>query len=273
MTKLPLIVQPTGGLCNRMRTIAAAAELASILGCRMCVIWTRDVSLNARFDSLFQPLPFPVVEFRLGSFLQRLLWHFCRYILRYRVFDDAWIYANARGKDLSLWRGDMERQPVYICASCDIFKDGGDYSMFRLAEALKPRTLSNPDDVVGIHIRRTDNVKSVRYSPTSLFTEKIAEVLSENPAVRFYLATDDATEETTLQQRFPGKIIIYKKESLDRNSPVAIRDAVIDLYNLAHCGKIYGSFWSSFSDIAALWGGIEKEVLKTDGAGMQISSS
>ena len=145
--------------------------------------------------------------------------------------------------------------------------------MFRLAEALKPRTLSNPDDVVAIHIRRTDNVKSVRYSPTSLFTEKIAEVLSENPAVRFYLATDDATEETTLQQRFPGKIIIYKKESLDRNSPVAIRDAVIDLYNLAHCGKIYGSFWSSFSDIAALWGGIEKEVLKTDGAGMQISSS
>lgn len=266
MTKLPLIVQPTGGLCNRMRTIAAAAELASILGCRMCVIWTRDVSLNARFDSLFQPLPIPVVEVRLGSFLQRLLWHFCRHILRYRVFDDVWIYAHARGKDLSLWRGEMERKPVYICASCDIFKNEGDYSMFRLAEELKPRTLSSYNGVIGLHIRRTDNVKSVNFSPTFLFIRKIEEILKENSQARFYLATDDAAEETMLQQRFPENIILYKKESLDRNSPVAIRDAVIDLYNLAHCGKIYGSFWSSFSDIAALWGGIEKEVLKTDGA-------
>ena len=266
MIKLPIIVQPTGGLCNRMRTIAAAASLAEALGRRMFVIWTRDVSLNARFDSLFQPLSFPVVEVRLGSFQQRLLWHFCRHILSYRVFDDAWIYAHARGKDLSLWREEMEQQPVYICASCDIFKNEGDYSMFRLAEKLRTRTLSSYNGVIGLHIRRTDNEKSVRFSPTSLFIRKVEEILEENSQARFYLATDDVAEETMLQQRFPENIILYKKESLDRNSPIAIRDAVIDLYNLAHCSKIYGSFWSSFSDIAALWGGIEKEILKTDDA-------
>ena len=63
---------------------------------------------------------------------------------------------------------------------------------------------------------------------------------------------------------FPNTITVYDKQSLDRNDPIAIRDAVIDLYNLAHCKKIYGSYYSSFSDIAALWGGIEKEVLMTN---------
>lgn len=49
---------------------------------------------------------------------------------------------------------------------------------------------------------------------------------------------------------------------MDRNTEVAIVDAMIDLTNLASCKKIYGSYYSSFSDVAAIWGNIEKEVLK-----------
>ena len=104
---------------------------------------------------------------------------------------------------------------------------------------------------------------SIKHSPTELFINKIRQELQQNPTQQFYLATDDEAEEQRIKQMFPDNIIVYKKQSLDRNDPVAIRDAVIDLYNLAHCKKIYGSYYSSFSDIAALWGGIEKDVLKT----------
>ena len=148
-------------------------------------------------------------------------------------------------------------------ASSDIFISQGDYSIFKVTEEIKRHTLHSHDNIIVIHIRRTDNEMSVRYSPTELFIRKIEEEINVNPTQQFYLATDDKTEEGHLLQMFPDNITVYEKQSLDRNDPIAIRDAVIDLYNLAQCKKIYGSYYSSFSDIAALWGGIEKEVLKT----------
>ena len=62
MINLPIIVQPTAGLCNRMRTIAAASVLAERLGRKMIVVWTSDATLNASFRSLFKPLPFKVID-------------------------------------------------------------------------------------------------------------------------------------------------------------------------------------------------------------------
>ena len=54
---------------------------------------------------------------------------------------------------------------------------------------------------------------------------------------------------------FEGKIIVYKKE-MNRDTPNGIRDAVVDLYCLSKTKYIYGSYWSSFSDIAARIGEI-----------------
>ena len=152
---------------------------------------------------------------------------------------------------------------IYLYASSDIFISQGEYSIFKITEEIKQQTLHSHNGIIGIHIRRTDNEMSIKHSPTELFINKIRQELQQNPTQQFYLATDDEVEEQRIKQMFHDNIIVYKKQSLDRNDPVAIRDAVIDLYNLAHCKKIYGSYYSSFSDIAALWGGIEKEVLKT----------
>ena len=127
--KLPIIVQPTAGLCNRMRTIAAATVLAELLGRKMVVVWASDATLNASFRSLFKPLPFKVFDVRLKSFCQRLIWHFFKKILRYKVYDDKWIYENARGKEFSTWKNLIGRRS-YLYASSDIFISQGDYSIF-----------------------------------------------------------------------------------------------------------------------------------------------
>ena len=122
--------------------------------------------------------------------------------------------------------------------------------------------ISNRDVFVGLHIRRSDNEMSIKYSPTELFLEAIEKEIESNPSVKFYLATDDSQEEKLITERFGDRICTYRKRSVDRNTEVAIVDAMIDLTNLASCKKIYGSYYSSFSDVAAIWGNIEKEVLK-----------
>ena len=61
---MKIIIQPLGGLCNRMRVIVGAAELAKHLHRQLVVIWTQDATLNARFSDLFEPIPYKVIDIK-----------------------------------------------------------------------------------------------------------------------------------------------------------------------------------------------------------------
>lgn len=182
------------------------------------------------------------------------------------LLDNDWINGKARMKDPSLWIKTIEGKKLFIHSSSDILFSDGDYNIFKIKEEMLPKNAKSFPlyGAYGIHIRRTDNEMAVKYSPTSLFIDKMEKLLRINPNVKFFLATDEPSEERLFLDRFGDSIITHHKKSFDRNDPQAIRDAVIDLWFLAHCRKIYGSYWSSFSDVAALWGNIEKEILKTN---------
>jgi hypothetical protein len=85
--------------------------------------------------------------------------------------------------------------------------------------------------------------------------------LSQDSEVDFFLATDDIETEKMLENLFPGKIITIKKE-LARGSKIGMVGAIVDLYCLAKCSRIYGSYYSSFSDIASRIGSIPLKILK-----------
>ena len=259
----PVIVQPLGGLCNRMRVIVGAASLAKELHKKLIVIWTTDPTLNAPFADLFQRIPYKVIECPLASVKYKFLFHFYKDIRHYMILDDQWISSNARGFDFNRWKDKIKERNLFLQTNLDILFDG-DYSIFKAKKSVieEFNNVSCDENTVGLHIRRTDNANAIKYSPTELFFTKIEEEIHSHPEAKFYLATDDPQEEKRFIEKYGQRIVIYQKHSLDRNNPVAIKDALIDLYNLSHCRKIYGSYWSSFSDTAALWTGIEKEEVK-----------
>lgn len=257
-----IIIQPFGGLCNRMRAIAGAVELAEKLNCKVKVLWLRDTTLNAPFHALFEDCSFPVIDKKLDSFFLRLYFRFYTKVLRYKYVGENWVSTKARGKEESLWIDGLKERDLYIESCSDIYKDSGDYSIFHCRKTLEKHIMTNKQEFIGLHIRRSDNEMSIKYSPTSLFVEAIEREIEQNPMVKFYLATDDLREEAYLRELFGDRICSYKKQKVDRNSEDGIIDAMIDLTNLAHCKKIYGSYYSSFSDVAAMWGNIDKVVLK-----------
>lgn len=259
-----IIVQPLGGLCNRMRVIVGAVSLAKKMGGQLTIIWTQDTTLNAKFSDLFESIPYKVIECPLISWKYKIIYHWYKDIKRYKILDDQWICENVRGKSFDTWKEKKYiSENIFLMTSHDILLDE-DYSI------LKPRmsvvnSLNNvkcDNNTIGLHIRRTDNTESVKYSPTELFLTKVEEELKGDSRVKVYLATDDPSEEPAFIARFGDNVIIYHKHSLDRNNLVAIQDALVDLYNLSHCKKIYGSYCSSFSDTAALWGRVRKIELK-----------
>ena len=113
-----------------------------------------------------------------------------------------------------------------------------------------------------MHIRRTDNVESIKFSPLELFLEKINFEVSENENVNFFLSTDDLNVEERIISEFGNKIITHKKE-FSRQTVAGMQDAVVDMFCLSKTAVIYGSYWSSFSEISARIGEINLTTLIT----------
>jgi hypothetical protein len=130
-------------------------------------------------------------------------------------------------------------------------------------QAVIDRYVAQFEGTVGIHLRRTDNARAKQASPTDLFIAAMERELEMNAASRFFLATDDPEEEILLQKRFGDRLIMHPKRSRRRDDPLAIQDAVVDLYCLAACRRIYGSFWSSFSETAQQLGSAELLILQS----------
>jgi hypothetical protein len=118
-----------------------------------------------------------------------------------------------------------------------------------------------PKKIIGVHIRRTDNAKSIDESPLHLFVERMRQDLSYDSDIHYFLATDDPSVEAELLVLFPLRVLCLKKE-FRRDSKDGIIGAMVDLYCLAATSKIYGSFWSSFSSVAARIGDIPLIVIK-----------
>jgi hypothetical protein len=110
-------------------------------------------------------------------------------------------------------------------------------------------------NTIGIHIRRSDNALSIQHSPIKAFVDAMQREIDADSNTMFFLATDSTGEEQYLKRTFPDRILTYNKQ-LDRNSEKGIQDALIDLYSLSNTKKIIGSYYSSFSEVAAQIKGI-----------------
>lgn len=260
-----IILDTFSGLCNRMRAICSALELAKKKSTKLLVLWECNDDLNASFNSLFEtPEEFKVISFKAKHDLRRI---FYRITARNKIFDTL-IKKSLDGKELKQTVVDSINLPAYV-RSCEYFYDVDEYfKLFRPVKSIETKIeqikSKFSEDMVGVHIRRTDQIKSIEYSKTENFIDLMNREIKRNSQVCFYLATDDMKEEEYLRQVFPGRIISNEERTLRRDSKEGMYDAVVDLYCLSSCRKIIGSYWSSFTDTAAAINSIEKIIAGVD---------
>ena len=113
------------------------------------------------------------------------------------------------------------------------------------------------ENTIGVHIRRTDHTWSKEHSTLTKFVEQMQKVLNQNSKSDFFVASDDEHTIEVLMEKFPGKIKTIQHKTMDRNNHEGIDTAVIDLFCLAQCNSMIGSYMSSFSDLAAQLGQIK----------------
>lgn len=259
---------PHGGLCNRMRAMASGVFISRKLGCDINFVWKKDNNCFADFSDLFEPvslegvkiMPSGLFDFYLNPNRKKNL--YIPGLLRKTIFDscitgdferkDEKIFSRISGEKVCIMSGYSLSKHFPLN---DIFVPVSDIK--ESINRLKQRFKSN---IVGIHIRRGDNIHSIERNSINDYFSYINEEIKTNHDVSFYLATDSQNIKNELIKSF-GEKIIYNDVKLERTSVNGMKDAVIDLWCLASTKKIIGSYYSSFSDIAAEMGKIELRIL------------
>lgn len=267
---------PVGGLANRMRAVASAVTLAAKTDSELSIVWFQDWALNAPFSRLFKPVDGKIACLRDASWLD-YAWldrprskNFHFPLLFQKLTFKSCLYERSitplcnRHFDFERWA--KEGGCVYM-ASYTAFQPY-DYAWIsqlfvpveEIMAEVESRCRNFPDTMIGVHIRRTDNLASIRQSPVGLFYQKLDEEIKEDNKVGIYLATDSEEVKREMKERYGDRILSSGKQA-DRSSLEGIREGVADMYTLARTQKIYGSFQSSFSDMAAQIGGAPLEIL------------
>lgn len=249
-----LIIQPIGGLCNRMRAINSARMLADKRGEKLTVIWFVNPELGCPFEKIFEPTDkFRVINIRSKWDIRKMWYQLTSMTFGSFIGNDE-IRGNREDGALDEAYANSLKKHTYI-ATEEHFYPCHDYSAFVPAKEVMERIDAKKQELgehaVGVHIRRTDNKPAIGKSSTDCFIESMQKEVDANPDTMFYLATDDMSEEARLREVFPDKIISNENRDLSRDSIAGIQDAMLDLYCLAATKKIIGSFFSSFTDIAA----------------------
>ena len=262
---------PFAGLCNRMRVVASAYECARRLGYPARVLWCgRNKDCKVRFDALFQPIDLPdlVVEetnamLAESSSLRLLYLPSLLRRMRYSKVYENYNFRNPGGKP-SLEEQLAIDNPEKRVAVYSMHQCGPNFPLSRLFRPVPPieeriaaLLQGGSGPVVGVHIRRTDHVEAIRHASVKRYEDMMEAELRQRPDVRFYLATDDSLVKEHMLEHFGKDRIITAQMDLARDSRAGMEGAVVDLFALSRTEKIIGSYYSSYSEIAAELGGIE----------------
>jgi hypothetical protein len=261
-----IIAKPLAGLANKLRVIESVVSLAKDLQAPVEIVWVPDVQMVAHYHDLFEESDlFNIIKenkynysrssFSLKGYKKTLGHLFNAFYGIDKSFNDQDIAHQVRPGNWDIVTLAKNRT-IYIDTCHNFYNYHYNFSWVKplppIANAIddfagKIRNKS----CIGLHIRRTDNEKSIAESPDQLFEQAISQEIAKDPNIIFFLATDNAaTEQHFLNLFGPERILVYKKR-FGRESIDAIRDAVVDWMLLGKCSKLYCSYWSSFSETAA----------------------
>jgi len=239
------------GLCNKLRAIASALYYAEHFNRKLLVVWRKNNNCNIGFNDIYKKHP----KIKILSDLPD-------------EFKNLPISNSATGNQFDL------TQKVAVLTTCsEIRYDSPPLTSIAMHDVLKTFVLKEPikktidtfynnnfrnNHVIGMHIRKTDNIAE---APLYLFIKQIKKNLKKYKDVKFFVATDSDDVLHKLIKKFPSRIIHLPKKYPNTNEKGEVSsirsikegmiESVYDLYLLNRTNMIYGSYFSSFSELGS----------------------
>jgi hypothetical protein len=213
-----ITIDPSGGLCNRLRALDSAIALSKAINKPLHLIWRKNNQaneLNCNFSSLFaipsviKKLSQPFTPYLLKKIIKKL--HFYRFKYQKTYFQkdiESLIKINYDFNNLKNFKS------VYISTISKFYINQHFFSDFtpkpEIAAIVSKIVKQFDCHTIGVHIRRADNFKSRKVSAVKKFENQMNLEMTLNPMVNFFLATDDQDVETFFKEQFRDKGIILE---------------------------------------------------------------
>jgi hypothetical protein len=227
------------GLCNRLRAWVGIGALADLAGIDFVVHWQSQAQCRCRFANVFAPTScavmtsvrdrhkFNTVEIFKDELASKPTCYFAGHVAGRG--GEFWQCADKRMRELPLL-------PQY-------------------ENKLQAFMSTLPENIVGVHVRRTDFCTHARDKQLWPALNKEAD-----NDVSFLLCADNPRTVEDMKKRY-GKRVYWRNQRMDNKSSKKQRctsesDAAIDLYSLARTKRLIGTMKSSFSEYAARLGNI-----------------
>lgn len=258
---------PFGGLCNRMRAIASGVFLTRHYDCHIHILWNNSYGLKADFQDLFDPIDMDDIQIDENKKWLYKIENTKDYLLRYiplHIVGNKIIFNFDRYTDGDIMPliSPAKTEKLMLISCCSMSEHYHLNELFvpkpDIQEKIDNITKNFSPNTIGIHIRRTDNIESIKRSPLEAFFPMLDREIEKDNHVMFFLASDDAETKDILLKKYPNRIITYHEE-VSRNTCAGMKAAVADLFALSKTNKIIGSDFSSYSNIAAELGDINIE--------------
>lgn len=258
---------PYAGLGNRMRVISSVYNFTRNQPYNLVIHWNKEGGLNASFYSLFQPVE--GLEIRDSKIADFFLYNYPnKFNLKFPLlFDKLGSHKSYHSIGLnSINNLNFDKEEIILST----YSQQGE--LYPLSELFIPtKDIQNIIDTiksgfseytVGCHIRRTDNIDAIKNSSLELFESKIESLFKRNSNAKIFLCTDDFRVKDYLIRKYSKDRILTYNSTLNRYSYIGIRDAVVELYLLASTDLIWGSFYSSYTEMASSLYGTQLEIIK-----------
>mmetsp|Transcript_12253 Transcript_12253/g.37372 ORF Transcript_12253/g.37372 Transcript_12253/m.37372 type:complete len:884 (+) Transcript_12253:122-2773(+) len=277
------------GLGNRLRALGSMLAYARKYNKELVLIWENDEHCGADFNDLFSDEIVLMKKF-----------HPKYPFTDNAKYDDKWNLFNAYNY-MEMEEGANKGQPIeddplkhtyykgaYVMEPSDWNEENESLRTLtphpEVQKIIDEHKNADFTNYVGVHIRNRgldQDIKNVDFSKEytesasatmdywrskshySNFIDRMRSLLMEDPKLEFYVASDTFTVQSEMEKQFPGKIHTTDRACDDRDAS-CVRYALADLYNLGKTKKMLGSNWSSFTEAAQRFGGIQAELAGQD---------
>lgn len=274
-----LTLYPKGGLANRMSAIDSAVNFCTEKNVKLNVKWYKDWGMNCDWNELFCPLSFvndkPLpkwIKMILNSrqsqkYNRSIIYAICAVAVDFvvRLLGKFHILCFLDMQEIREFEEFVKKRCLFgVILSWDAFypqeKFHNELFIINDTEILQSELAKISSHTVGVHIRRTDNPWSIAHSPLELFEKKMRQEMDYDTLTDFYICSDDLSVKEHFRYGIWKDKVKMPEGIINRGSKEGIVQAACEMFALSKTQKIYGSYWSSFGDVAAKLGNIEIEI-------------
>ena len=206
-----MVIEPTGGLANRLRCVFSYVKEARVKGESLKVIWKFGDACPGHFQDLFNPID--NIEF-LKTNCDHLPIDY-KGCYKHPVYDP----------DYSLLKPNIEIQSVVT------------------------DRLNKLGNFCSVHIRRTDHIelakRANKWTQDSLFIDFI----NYHHHLPIYISTDNPQTWQEFKNLYCDRVVFDWWSPRNALRQSSLREAVIDLWVCKGANEFLGSGWSSFTDL------------------------